>query len=50
VTLSLVPVIIKSRIGGDIDVEIAFNLFFAAGVAHVSHRGRGAGAQDRGAV
>ena len=33
VTLSLVPVIIKSRIGGDIDVEIAINLFFAVGVA-----------------
>jgi acyl-[acyl-carrier-protein]-phospholipid O-acyltransferase / long-chain-fatty-acid--[acyl-carrier-protein] ligase len=33
VTLSLVPVIIKSRIGGDIDVEIAINLFFAIGVA-----------------
>jgi len=33
VTLSLVPVIIKSRIGGDIDVEIAINLFFAVGIA-----------------
>ncbi len=33
VTLSLVPVIIKSRIGGEIDVEIAINLFFAIGVA-----------------
>jgi acyl-[acyl-carrier-protein]-phospholipid O-acyltransferase / long-chain-fatty-acid--[acyl-carrier-protein] ligase len=33
VTLSLIPVIIKARIGGDIDVEIAINLFFAVGVA-----------------
>jgi acyl-[acyl-carrier-protein]-phospholipid O-acyltransferase/long-chain-fatty-acid--[acyl-carrier-protein] ligase len=33
VTLSLLPVIIKSRIGGDIDVEIAINLVFAVGVA-----------------
>ena len=33
VTLSLVPVIIKSRIGGGIDVEIAINLFFAIGIA-----------------
>ncbi len=33
VTLSLLPVIIKSRIGGDIDVEIAINLVFAIGVA-----------------
>jgi acyl-[acyl-carrier-protein]-phospholipid O-acyltransferase/long-chain-fatty-acid--[acyl-carrier-protein] ligase len=33
VTLSLVPVIIKSRIGGGIDVEIAINLIFAVGVA-----------------
>jgi acyl-[acyl-carrier-protein]-phospholipid O-acyltransferase/long-chain-fatty-acid--[acyl-carrier-protein] ligase len=33
VTLSLVPVIIKSRIGGDIDVEIAINFFFAVGAA-----------------
>ncbi len=33
VTLSLVPVIIKSRIGGGLDVEIAINLVFAIGVA-----------------
>ena len=33
VTLSLVPVIIKSRTGGGIDVEIAINLVFAIGVA-----------------
>ena len=33
VTLSLVPVIIKSRIGGGVDVEIAVNLLFAAGIA-----------------
>ena len=33
VTLSLVPVIIKSRIGGGVDVEIAINLFFAIGIA-----------------
>src|SRR5208337_3696806 len=33
VTLTLVPVIIKSRIGGGLDVEIAINLFFAIGVA-----------------
>jgi acyl-[acyl-carrier-protein]-phospholipid O-acyltransferase/long-chain-fatty-acid--[acyl-carrier-protein] ligase len=33
VTLSLLPVIIKSRIGGNIDVEIAINLVFAVGVA-----------------
>ncbi len=33
VTLSLVPVIIKSRIGGGIDVEIAINLIFAVGIA-----------------
>ncbi len=33
VTLSLVPVIIKSRIGGGLDVEIAINLIFAVGVA-----------------
>jgi acyl-[acyl-carrier-protein]-phospholipid O-acyltransferase / long-chain-fatty-acid--[acyl-carrier-protein] ligase len=32
-TLSLVPVIIKSRIGAGIDVEIAVNLFFATGIA-----------------
>ncbi|MBV8105583.1 MAG: acyl-[ACP]--phospholipid O-acyltransferase [Hyphomicrobiales bacterium] len=33
ITLSLMPVIIKSRIGGGIDVEIAINLFFAIGIA-----------------
>ena len=33
VTLSLVPVIIKSRIGGGIEVETAVNLFFAVGIA-----------------
>jgi acyl-[acyl-carrier-protein]-phospholipid O-acyltransferase/long-chain-fatty-acid--[acyl-carrier-protein] ligase len=33
VTLSLLPVIIKSRIGGGIDVEIAINLIFAVGIA-----------------
>jgi acyl-[acyl-carrier-protein]-phospholipid O-acyltransferase/long-chain-fatty-acid--[acyl-carrier-protein] ligase len=33
VTLSLVPVIVKSRIGGGIEVETAVNLFFAIGVA-----------------
>jgi acyl-[acyl-carrier-protein]-phospholipid O-acyltransferase / long-chain-fatty-acid--[acyl-carrier-protein] ligase len=33
VTLSLVPVIIKQRIGGGIDVEIAVNLLFAIGIA-----------------
>src|SRR5208337_3373418 len=33
ITLSLVPVIVKSRIGGGIDVEIAINLFFAVGIA-----------------
>ena len=32
-TLSLVPVIIKARIGGGIEVETAVNLFFAVGVA-----------------
>jgi len=31
VTLSLLPVIIKSRIGGGIDVEVAINLIFAVG-------------------
>ena len=31
-TLSLLPVIIKSRAGGDIDVEIAINLIFAFGI------------------
>ncbi|HZZ59667.1 MAG TPA: acyl-[ACP]--phospholipid O-acyltransferase [Roseiarcus sp.] len=33
VTLSLAPVIIKARIGGGIDVEIAINLIFAVGIA-----------------
>jgi acyl-[acyl-carrier-protein]-phospholipid O-acyltransferase / long-chain-fatty-acid--[acyl-carrier-protein] ligase len=33
VTLSLVPVIIKSRIGAGIEVETAINLFFAIGIA-----------------
>ena len=33
ITLSLVPVIIKARIGGGIEVETAVNLFFAIGVA-----------------
>lgn len=33
VTLSLVPVIIKSRIGAGIEVETAINLFFAVGIA-----------------
>jgi acyl-[acyl-carrier-protein]-phospholipid O-acyltransferase / long-chain-fatty-acid--[acyl-carrier-protein] ligase len=33
VTLSLVPVIIKQRIGGGVEVEIAINLFFAVGIA-----------------
>ena len=33
VTLSLVPVIIKQRIGGGVDVEIAVNLLFAIGIA-----------------
>ncbi|MBV9287753.1 MAG: acyl-[ACP]--phospholipid O-acyltransferase [Hyphomicrobiales bacterium] len=33
ITLTLVPVIVKSRIGGDLDVEIAVNLLFALGVA-----------------
>ena len=32
ITLSLVPVIVKSRVGGGVDVEIAINLFFAIGV------------------
>ena len=32
VALSLVPVIVKSRIGGGLDVEICVNLIFAAGV------------------
>ena len=33
ITLSLVPVFIKSRIGGGIEVETAVNLFFAIGIA-----------------
>ncbi len=33
ITLSLVPVIIKSRIGGGVEVETAVNLFFAIGIA-----------------
>ena len=33
VTLSLLPVIIKSRIGGGIDVKVAINLIFAVGIA-----------------
>ncbi len=33
VTLSLVPVIIKSRVGGGVEVETAINLFFAIGIA-----------------
>ena len=33
VTLSLVPVVIKSRIGAGIEVETAINLFFAIGIA-----------------
>jgi acyl-[acyl-carrier-protein]-phospholipid O-acyltransferase / long-chain-fatty-acid--[acyl-carrier-protein] ligase len=33
VTLSLLPVIIKSRIGGGIDAEVAINLIFAVGIA-----------------
>ena len=32
VALSLVPVIVKARIGGGLDVEIAVNLIFAVGV------------------
>ena len=32
ITLSLVPVFIKSRIGGGIEVETAVNLFFAIGI------------------
>jgi acyl-[acyl-carrier-protein]-phospholipid O-acyltransferase/long-chain-fatty-acid--[acyl-carrier-protein] ligase len=46
-TLSLVPVIIKSRIGGGVDVEIAINLFFAIGVAAGS---LGAAALSRGRI
>ncbi len=33
VALSLVPVIVKARVGGDLNVEIAVNLIFAIGVA-----------------
>ena len=33
ITLSLVPVIVKSRIGGGVDVETAINLVFAVGIA-----------------
>jgi acyl-[acyl-carrier-protein]-phospholipid O-acyltransferase/long-chain-fatty-acid--[acyl-carrier-protein] ligase len=33
VTLSLVPVIIKTRIGGDVEVVTAINLLFAVGIA-----------------
>ena len=33
VTLSLVPVVIKSRVGAGIEVETAINLFFAIGIA-----------------
>jgi acyl-[acyl-carrier-protein]-phospholipid O-acyltransferase/long-chain-fatty-acid--[acyl-carrier-protein] ligase len=33
ITLSLVPVIVKSRIGGGVDVETAITLVFAVGVA-----------------
>ncbi len=33
ITLSLVPVIIKSRIGGGVEIETAINLFFAIGIA-----------------
>jgi len=32
-TLSLLPVIVKEKAGGGIDVEIAINLFFAVGIA-----------------
>ena len=32
ITLSLVPVFIKSRVGGGIEVETAVNLFFAVGI------------------
>src|SRR5271157_6172139 len=47
ITLSLVPVIIKSRIGGGIDVEIAINLIFAVGIAAGS---LGAAALSRGRI
>ncbi|MGD1038177.1 MAG: acyl-[ACP]--phospholipid O-acyltransferase [Roseiarcus sp.] len=33
ITLSLVPVIVKSRIGGGVEVETAVTLFFAVGIA-----------------
>ena len=33
ITLTLVPVIIKSRIGGGVEVATAINLFFAIGIA-----------------
>ena len=33
IALSLIPVIVKSRNGGGIEVETAINLFFAAGIA-----------------
>jgi acyl-[acyl-carrier-protein]-phospholipid O-acyltransferase/long-chain-fatty-acid--[acyl-carrier-protein] ligase len=33
ITLSLVPVIVKSRVGGGVEVETAINLFFAVGIA-----------------
>jgi acyl-[acyl-carrier-protein]-phospholipid O-acyltransferase/long-chain-fatty-acid--[acyl-carrier-protein] ligase len=32
ITLSLVPVVIKSRIGGGVEVETAINFFFAVGI------------------
>ena len=33
ITLSLVPVIVKSRVGGGVEVETAINLVFAIGIA-----------------
>jgi acyl-[acyl-carrier-protein]-phospholipid O-acyltransferase/long-chain-fatty-acid--[acyl-carrier-protein] ligase len=33
VTLSIVPVVVKSRIGAGVEVETAINLFFAIGIA-----------------
>jgi acyl-[acyl-carrier-protein]-phospholipid O-acyltransferase / long-chain-fatty-acid--[acyl-carrier-protein] ligase len=33
ITLSLVPVIVKSRVGGGVEVATAINLFFAIGIA-----------------
>jgi len=33
ITLTLVPVIVKSRIGGGVEVATAINLFFAVGIA-----------------